>query len=32
MNKQGEMILRNVGEEVLDVFDMTGLEDLFTIE
>ncbi len=32
MNKQGEMILRNVCEEVLDVFDMTGLEDLFTIE
>ena len=32
MNKQGEMILRNVGEEVMDVFDMTGLADLLTIE
>lgn len=32
MNKQGEMILRNVGEEVMDVFDMTGLTDLLTIE
>ena len=32
MNKQGKMILKNVREEVMDVFDMTGLSDLLTIE
>ena len=32
MNKQGEMIMKNVCEEVMDVFDMTGLSDLLTIE
>ncbi|MBO5938385.1 MAG: STAS domain-containing protein [Clostridia bacterium] len=32
MNKQGRMILRNVGEEVMEVFEMTGLADLLTIE
>ena len=32
MNKQGKMIMRNVGEDVLDVLDMTGLTDLLTIE
>ena len=32
MNKQGKMILKNVCEEVMDVFDMTGLSDLLTIE
>ena len=32
MNKQGKMILKHVGEDVLDVFDMTGLTDLLTIE
>ena len=32
MNKQGRMILKNVREEVMDVFDMTGLSDLLTIE
>ena len=32
MNKQGKMILRNVGEGVMEVFEMTGLSDLLTIE
>jgi anti-sigma B factor antagonist len=32
MNKQGKMILKNVGEDIMDVFDMTGLLDLLTIE
>ena len=32
MNQQGKMILRNVGEDVMDVFDMTGLSGLLTIE
>ena len=32
MNKQGKMILRNVGESVMEVFEMTGLADLLTIE
>ena len=32
MNKQGKMILKNVGEDIMDVFDMTGLTDLLTIE
>ena len=32
MNKQGEMIIKNVGEGVMEVFEMTGLSDLLTIE
>lgn len=32
MNKQGKMILKNVCEDIMDVFDMTGLLDLLTIE
>ena len=32
MNKQGEMILKNVSEGVMEVFEMTGLADLLTIE
>lgn len=32
MNKQGEMILRNVGEVIMDVFDVTGFADILTIE
>ena len=32
MNKQGKMILRNVGDMVMEVFEMTGLYDLLTIE
>ena len=32
MNKQGKMILRHVSEGVMEVFEMTGLSDLLTIE
>ena len=32
MNKQGKLILKNVSEAVLEVFEMTGLSDLLTIE
>ena len=32
MNKQGKMILKNVSEAVMEVFEMTGLADLLTIE
>lgn len=32
MLKQGEMRLINVSEEVLEIFDMTGLTDAFEIE
>ena len=32
MNKQGKLILKNVGEGVMEVFEMTGLSDLLTIE
>lgn len=32
MNKQGKLILKNVAEAVMEVFEMTGLADLLTIE
>ena len=32
MSKQGKMILKNVSTDVMEVFDMTGLADLLTIE
>ena len=32
MNKQGKLILKNVSEAVMEVFEMTGLADLLTIE
>ena len=32
MNKQGELIIKNVCETVMEVFEMTGLADLLTIE
>ena len=32
MNKQGTMILRHVGETVMDVFEVTGFSDILTIE
>jgi anti-sigma B factor antagonist len=32
MNKQGKLILKNVPEAVMEVFEMTGLSDLLTIE
>ena len=32
MVKQGKMKLINANEDVMDVFDMTGLTDVFDIE
>lgn len=31
MNKQGNMRLSNVNEDIMDIMDMTGLTDVFTI-
>ena len=30
--ENGKMVLRNVGDAVMDVFDMTGFTDILTIE
>ena len=32
MNAQGKMILKNVSEEVLEVFEVTGFTDILTIQ
>ncbi len=32
MNKQGSMVIRNVNENVMDIFDVTGFADILTIE
>ncbi len=32
MNKQGQMIVKNVNETVREVFDITGFSDILTIE
>lgn len=32
MNRQGKMVIRNVNEVVMDVFDVTGFVDILTIE
>lgn len=32
MNRQGDMVVRNVSETVREVFDMTGFSDFLTIE
>ncbi len=32
MNKQGEMIIKNVNSEVYEIFDITGFADILTIE
>ena len=32
MNRQGEMILKNVNETVMEVFEVTGFSDILTIE
>ena len=32
MNKQGGMRLRNVGETIMEIFEVTGFSDILTIE
>lgn len=32
MDKQGSMVIRNMSEEVREVFDMTGFSEVMTIE
>lgn len=32
MNKQGEMIVRNVNETIAEIFEVTGFSDFLTIE
>ena len=32
MNKQGEMVIRNVNETIAEIFEITGFADILTIE
>jgi len=32
MNKQGEMVIKNVSEVIMEVFEITGFVDILTIE
>jgi anti-sigma B factor antagonist len=32
MNKQGTMVIKNVSEVVMEIFDMTGFSDILTIQ
>lgn len=32
MNRQGSMVLHNVNDAVMDVFEVTGFSDILTIE
>lgn len=32
MNKQGEMKLKNANSDIIEILDMVGLTDIFTIE
>ena len=32
MNKQGEMVIRNVKPEIMEIFDVTGFVDILNIE
>ncbi len=32
MNKQGEMVVKNVKDDIMEVFDITGFADILTIE
>lgn len=32
MNRQGEMKITNVNEEIMEIFDITGFTDILTIE
>ena len=32
MNKQGEMVVKNVNETIYEIFEVTGFSDVLTIE
>lgn len=32
MNKQGEMVIKNVKDDIMEVFEVTGFSDILTIE
>ncbi len=32
MERSGTMVIRNVGEEIMHIFEMTGLNEVFPIE
>ncbi|MEI6100751.1 MAG: STAS domain-containing protein [Eubacteriales bacterium] len=32
MNKQGKMVIKNVNETIMEVFEITGFVDILTIE
>lgn len=32
MNKQGKMVIRNVCDEIQEVFEITGFSDILTVE
>jgi len=32
MNRQGEMVVRNANEQIKEVFDLTGFNELLTVE
>jgi anti-sigma B factor antagonist len=32
MNKQGSMVVKNISEEVKEIFEVTGFSDILTIE
>ncbi len=32
MNRQGSMLIRNVNETIMEVFEVTGFSDILTIE
>lgn len=32
MNKQGEMIMKNVNSTIMEIFEVTGFADILTIE
>ena len=32
MNKQGSMVIKNVSDEIKEIFDVTGFIDILTIE
>ena len=32
MNKQGNMVIRNANEDLMEIFDVTGFVDILTIE